>query len=103
MFLTVFRTDSVEKDKYMAFLCHRFSCVTRSDFLEARSIFCMTFCIRGNPLTSTFANSESQDEMQHNKLHFTRLYTACIERTVVGEKEYTLVFFRKLQPDTLDM
>ena len=43
--------------------------------------------------------------MQHNKLHFIRLYTACKDKTIVGEKEYTLVFFFfwKLQPDTLDM
>ena len=42
---------------------------------------------------STFANSERQDEMQHNKLHFIRFYTACKDKTIVGEKEYTLVFF----------
>ena len=40
----------------------------------------------------------------NNKLHFIRLYTAK-DKTIVGEKEYTLVFFFfwKLQPDTLDM
>ena len=32
----------------------------------------------------TFENSESQDEMQHNKLHFIRLYTACKDKMIVG-------------------
>ena len=43
--------------------------------------------------------------MQHNKLHFIRLYTAWKDKTIVGEKEYTLFFFffSKLQPDALDM
>ena len=26
----------------------------------------LTLCIRGNPFTCTFANSEDPDEMQHN-------------------------------------
>ena len=41
---------------------------------------------------STYANSKSQDEMQHN-LHFIRLYTVCKDKTIVGKKEYTLFFF----------
>ena len=40
-------------------------------------------------MQSTFANSESQDEMQHNKLHFIRLYrsTACKDKTIVRRRK----------------
>ena len=71
------------------FLCHRFSCVTKADVLEARSLivdlnvywyqyfiyFFINFCIRETP-KRVLSYTNSQDEMQHNKLHFIRLYTA---------------------------
>ena len=56
----------------------------------------------GNPLISTFANSEDPDEMQHNAafhqtaiimLHFIRGYTVCIGKNDLQTKEYNVVFF----------
>ena len=47
---------------------------------------------------STFANSENQDEMQHNKLHFIRLYTACKDKKI----HFGFLFLLKITTDTLD-
>ena len=43
----------------------------------------LTFCIRGNSLTSTFVNSEDPDEMQHNATLFGKVKLT---------KEYNIFF-----------
>ena len=56
-------------------------------------VVCFFFCwvyylfIRGEKRV------KSQDEMQHNKLHFIRPYTACKDKTTVGKKNTQFFFF----------
>ena len=40
----------------------------------------------------TFANSEDPDEMQHNMLHFIRVYTVCKGKTDLQTKGYNTFF-----------
>ena len=98
------------------FLCHRFSRVIKSDFLEARSpiveftylhvvlypylYFALPFVFGETPKRVLLQTVKAK-----MKLHFIRLYTACKDKTINRRrKRINFGFlFLKLQPDTLDM
>ena len=108
------------KLKNKGVLCHHFLHVTKSGFLEARSLIVditylsvdllisvfyifITFCIRETPKRVLIQTVKAKMKC---KLHFIRLYTACKDtrKTIVGKIHFVFLFlFEKLQPDTLDM